>query len=175
MLPVCVVLTTEVVMGKVAVVAPAGMVRVAGTEAAEMVEARFTTVLLGAAILSVTVPVAVAVAITVEGLIVTEAGARGCTVMECWRARLLTVTVKSTLVCVPTGCVEMVKVPVVEPAGMVMEAGAEAMRGVALLMETVVAKGTASSSVTVAVALCPPTTVVGLMLQEAGPTARTAT
>jgi hypothetical protein len=59
MFPVTVPVTNWVVTGKVAEIDPAGIVTVAGTEAALSVEERLTVVGTPAAVLSVTVPVAV--------------------------------------------------------------------------------------------------------------------
>jgi hypothetical protein len=86
----------------------------------------------------------------------------------------LEVAVITTLVVAATGWVVIVKVPVVEPAGIVIVAGTDTTDGFALDTDTTVESGETASRVTVPVLVFPPCTEAGLKASELGPMGRTA-
>ena len=173
MFPVAVEVTAWVLTVKVAVVFPANTVTVAGTVAAEKELLRATTVLTGAVLLRVTVPVAVRVPITVEGLMLIEAGAKDCTTRVRLVARPLAVAVMVMFLVELTAWVVTVKLIVVLPAAIVTLAGTVAAGSELVSVTTVLPGAEAASSVTVPVVLCPPSTVLGKSERDCGPMGRT--
>jgi hypothetical protein len=158
---------------KFALVAPAATVTLAGTVAnAVLPLERVTTAPpAGAGALRVTVPVEVFPAATLVGLRLTEervvAGGGGFTrrLMDLVASSTAAETV--TTVVAVTALVDTVKFALAAPAGTVTLAGTAATAE--LLLERVTATppvGAAVSSVTVAVEVLPPTTLVGLRLRE---------
>jgi hypothetical protein len=158
--------TSEVVSEKVAIVLPAATVTDAGTVTALLLLTSATeSPPVGAALLSVTVPVAVPVPPKTEpGEIDTELMTTGLTVSDAVLLPLK-VAVTVTLVTEDTTSDVAAKVPVVCPAAIVIEAGTVAA-DVALLLSVIVTPpvGAAVLSVTVPVAFAiPPKTDDGLI------------
>jgi hypothetical protein len=170
--------TGSVVTTKVAVLAPAATVTVAGTVAALLVVVNDTTSAAAVTPFKVIVPVDVFPPIKVLGLKVTELRAGGFTVKV---ADVLdtplydpeTVPVVAAL----TGVVVTVKVAVFCPARTVTVAGVAAAAFVVVIATTAPPVGAVPFKVTVAVEDTPPKTVAGLMLNDrsaAGVTVRFA-
>jgi hypothetical protein len=117
---------------------------------------------------SVTVPVAEAPPLTVDGLIVTEAGVGASTVRIVEAEFKFAEAVSFELVGLATGTVVTVKLAVRVPAATVTEGGAEA----ALLEDASVTfrptLGAAPFNLTVPLALAPPTTLVGVTVTVPG-------
>lgn len=154
-------------------VAPAGTVTVAGGTAALTVEPRLTTSGAVGAGLTVRVPVAVAVDMTVAGLTARLDGTLsfaldGLSVSVPSAEIPFAVAVTVTLVEAVTVFVVAAKVPVAEPAGIVTLAGT-VTAALPLDRLTTMAAGGATRSVTVPVDPCPPRIVTGLNASEAGP------
>ena len=166
--------TANVVTVKVAVVAPAATVTLAGTVAAAvlLLDSATTAPPAGAAALSVTVPVDEIPPVTAAGFRLTDASVTGTgftvSVAVCVP---LYVPVIVTGVTAATANVVTVKVAVVAPAATVTLAGTVA--AVVLLLDsatTAPPAGAAALSVTVPVDEIPPVTAAGFRLTDASVT-----
>src|SRR6185369_9745960 len=159
--------TWLVVSGKVAVVAPAATVTVAGTPAeALLLVSAITAPPAGAAAVSVTVPVLPAPPTTVAGFSVTEANGEFTVRTPVVEAPLY-VAVMTTVVVVVTALLVTTNVAVVAPAVTVTEAGTVA--ALVLLLVSVTTEppaGAAVASITVPVLPAPPITMAGLSVME---------
>jgi hypothetical protein len=170
------VLPTGVVeTGKVAVVAFAPTVTLAGTCAAEalLLDKVTTAPFVGAALLNVTVPVEEVPPTTDEGLIVTEFTTFPNTARPAVRFAMYVAEIVAETV-VETGLVVTVNVAVVAFAATVTLAGTCA--AAVLLLDKVTTAppaGAGPVSVTVAVEVFPPVTEVGFMLSEVRDAAET--
>jgi hypothetical protein len=166
---VCEVTTIEVFTGKVALVAPAGTVTLAGTVAAELLLESVTCAPpLGAGPFSVTVPVEgpSGPPTTLEGFRASEETTGGVTVSEAVRVPLPDAVIV-TWVDAATALVVTGKVALVDPAGTVILAGTVATAGLLLERETTAPPlGAGPLSVTVPVEGFPPVTLVGLIVRE---------
>lgn len=157
-------------MVKLALVAPAGTVTVFGTLARlELLRSCTVTPPAGAGPLRVTVPVALLPPQTAVGLMVSDCRETlledGFTVKVAVRETPPAEAVMVTFVLAETAVVETVKFALVAPAGTVTLLGTEATLGLLLLRFTTnPPEGAAAVSVTVPVALLPPTTLVGFRL-----------
>ena len=155
-----------VVMVKVAVVAPAATVTLAGTVVLLLLSDNVTTdPPLGAGPFRVTVPVEELPPVTVAGFRLTEASAGGLTVSVAVLVPF-EVAVIVTVCCVLTAAVVMVKAALVAPAGTVTLGGTATE---ALLSErptTTPPVAAAALRVTVPVDEAPPVTDVGFTLTE---------
>ena len=161
--------TGLVVMVKVAVVAPAATVTLAGAWAAAvlLLETVTSAPPTGAGPLNVTVPVEDTPPSTDVGLRVTDVRVAAVTVRVVVRVTLLYSAEIVTEVLLATGLVVIVKVAVVAPAATVTLAGAWA--AAELLLESVTTApptGAALLNVTVPVEDTPPSTDAGLTLTE---------
>ena len=158
--------TADVVTVKALLVDPAGTVTLAGSEAAaELSESDTTAPPLGAAALSVTVPVDDAPPTTVVGLSVSDVRVSdGAAVMlSAVNSVVLPREAVSVTVVLSTGNVVTVNDALVAPAGNVTDAGTLAEPGRLLLRLTLSPPvGAGLSRVTVPLADVPPWTVVGL-------------
>ena len=168
--------TVVVVTVKVAVVAPAGTVTLAGNVAADvLLLVSVTTVPAeGAGPFRVTVPVEEVPPVTLDGLTVSEVSAGRSTVKVAVLVVLLSTAEIVTEVLADTGVVAIVNVAVVAPAATVTLAGTVAA-DVLLLVKVTTAPlaGAAPVRVTVPVEDVPPTTLEGLSETEVGTGART--
>ena len=164
------VATVLVVTVKIALVAPAGMVTLAGTVATDvlLLESEMTAPPLGAGALSVTAPVEGDPPVTLVGFSVSEArvgpgGGWGVTVSE---AVCVTPAYDAEIVTgveLATAIVVTCTVARVSPAATVMLAGTVAAEVLLLDRETTVpAVGAGPLSITVPVDGLPPLTLVGL-------------
>jgi hypothetical protein len=161
--------TVLVVTVNVAVVAPVATVTLAGTVAAAELSDRVTTAPpVGAALVSVTVPVEEAPPVTLVGLIVTadrlDDAATGVTVNVAVRVVPPNDPVIVTGVEAVTVLVVTVNVAVVAPAATVTLAGTVAAVELPDSVTTAPPAGAGVFSVTVPVEEAPPTTEVGLTL-----------
>ena len=157
--------TGTVVIVNVPVVVPAGIVTVAGTPAATLLDPRLTTTPpTGALLSSVTIPVAELPPATPEGEIVTL-NTRGATTVRTAAAAVpFAVAVIVAEVFADTGTVVTVNVAVVAPSGTVTVAGTPAA---ALLLERLTNKppvGATLSRVIMPVAVAPPVTPAGVIV-----------
>lgn len=166
-------LTAEVATANVAVLAPAGTVTLAGTDAAALLlESDTVAPADGAAPDNVTVPWAPEPPVTLAGLTETlcsaaggGAAAAGVTVSVPVRVVPLYEAVMTTAVLAATGEVVIVKSPVKPVDGTVTVAGTAATPGLLLERETTApVAGAGVLSTTVPNDESPPTTVAGLML-----------
>jgi hypothetical protein len=172
--PTFVVLATEFVVSvKVAVVAPASTVTLAGiifTAALPLVTASATLMSDTAATFNVTVPVLLLPPTTLEGLNTSEVGMTGVTVSVPVLLVPFAVAETTTLVAADTGTVVRVNVAVLLPAGTVTDVGIDPTAEFPL----VTAKATESAEdafatiVTVPVLLAPPGTDDGENVSVAG-------
>jgi len=164
MLPVWLVETVFVVTVKVALVAPAATVTVAGTVAAVRPEVRLTeSPPVGAAPVRVTVPVELVPPVTEVGFKLTVESTGALTVRVAVAETLFAVAVIVAVWFDPTATVVAVNVADVLPAATVTEAGTVTAE---LLEVSVTAKppvGAGPFRVTVPVELVPPDTVVGFI------------
>jgi hypothetical protein len=164
--------TEPVAMGKVALVAPAGTVTLAGTAAAALLLDRaMVTPAAGAGPLSVTVPVAGSPSTTAVGLRVKAEKATEVTVSVPVLVTVPDVAEMVTAVVAATGEVVTAKVAVMAPAAMVTEAGT-VTEGSPLDSATVKALVTEALRLSVPVDPAPPTTEAGLKLTESARTRR---
>ena len=149
---------------KLALVAPAATVTIAGVVAAAESSERVTTVPPeGAAALRVTVPVEELPPVTVVGLRASALSAGALVMPRLANWVVLPSVAESCTVVLSTGNVVIVKVALVAPAGTVTVAGTLAEPGRLLPRLTATPPlGAALPSVTVPVALVPPATLVGL-------------
>ena len=164
---------TEVVATvKLALVAPIGIVTLAGTVTALELSERFTTAVSGVAAAKVTVPVeelppATLVGLTVTALSTDEAGE----FMVIGANRIVSPRLAvSWTVVAATGNVVTVKLALVAPAGMVTLAGTLAEPGSWLdRLTTVPPVGAAPGRLTVPVEGLPPVTLAGLTVNDERP------
>jgi hypothetical protein len=169
-------LTVGVVIVKVPVVAPAGIVMDAGTVAAlVLLLDRVTTVPdAGAVPVRVTVPIEDEPPRTDAGDRTSDEAAGGVTVNVADRVVVPPAMAEmAPEVDALTGTVVTVKVAVVAPAGTVTVAGTDAAALALDSLTTVPAGGAAMEMVTVPVEDGPPTTLVGLSLRDEAVTRRT--
>jgi hypothetical protein len=160
--------TPLVVMVKVALVAPAGILTLAGTRAADVLLLCNVTSAppVGARPFKVTVPVELLPPTTEVGFLVTDDSVGAATVrVLVWTTPYVPESV--TVVFAATGVVVIVKVALVAPAAIVTLAGTCAA-AVLLLCRVTSAPpvGAAPFNVTVPVELFPPTTEVGFLVSE---------
>ena len=163
------VATDEVVTVKVLLVDPAGTVTLAGTDAAaELSDSDTIAPPLGAAALSLTVPVDDAPPTTVVGLSVRDVSVTDVTrvMLNAANSVVLPRVATSCAVVLSTGNVVTVNDALVAPAGTVTDAGTLAEPGRLLLRLTASPPaGAGLSRVTVPVAEVPPCTLVGLRVK----------
>jgi hypothetical protein len=160
--------TPAVVTGKDALVAPAATVTLAGTVAAPvlLLESATEEPPAGAAPLRVTIPVEVPPPTTVAGLSVTEARLGGSKDREAVRVTPPLDAESVAVAATTTGLVVTWKVAVVEPAATVTLIGAVNDPLSSRRATASPPVGAAAVSVTVPVALDPPTTSAGMMVTE---------
>lgn len=156
------VVTATVVTAKVALVAPAGTVTVAGTAEEALLSARATTKPpVGAALLSVTVPCDATPPTTEVGLSATAVSVGALTARFTVCAVLCAVALIAAVLFVVTPSVVTVKVPVVAPAAIVSVAGRVALASLEVRATVAPPAGAALVRVTVPVEVAPPSTDVG--------------
>jgi hypothetical protein len=163
----------DVVIGKVAVVAPDGTVTLAGTAAmaASLVESWTVAPWAGAAAASVTVPCSDAPPMTLAGLRTRLDTVTGTTVRVAVRVPLANVADRVTVVELLTRPVAIANDTVVEPPATVTLAGTAAARASLLESETVVPPaGAADAKETVPVAFSPAVTVSGFTTSDSAMT-----
>lgn len=163
---------------KVATVAPAGKFTLGGTVAAPvlLLDRETTTPSLGAGPLSVTAPVEVSPAVTLEGLSASEARVGGITASDAVRVTPLNEAEIVTEDNVPTGVVITPNVTAVDPPAIVTLPGTVATP--VLLLDRVTTApplGAGALSVTVPVDGRPPVTVDGLSVSDERETAGAVT
>src|SRR5918999_1031931 len=160
--------TELVVIAKVALVAPGGTVMLAGTVVAgELADNETAAPSLGAASFNVTVPVDELPPTTLVGLTASVDSATGLTLITEKRVVSRCVAESPTLVVVEEENVEIVKLPLVSPAGIVILGGTLATEGTSLeRVTTSPPAGAGSGSVTVPVDGLPPTTVFGFTVKD---------
>jgi hypothetical protein len=151
---------------KVALVAPAGMVTVPGTEHAALLSESVTTAPpAGAGPFRVTVPVeACRPPMTLVGFRVSEVKTAGSTLSEALRVTPPADAETVTAVALATALVPMLKLALVVPAATVTEEGTEAAPLLSERATCTPPAGAGPSSVTVPVAPAPPVTLAGLTL-----------
>ena len=166
------VATVRVVMVKLALLAPAATVTLAGTVAfVLLLDKAIITPPLGAALLKVTVPCELLPPVTLVGLSVSEdklaGGGAGRTVRVAVRVTPLNAAEIVTLFVVATAAVLIAKVALVAPEGTVTVAGVEATEELLLVkVTTAPALGAALLSVTVPCDIPPPTRVFGFKVSD---------
>ncbi len=159
--------TVPVLIEKLALVAPAGTMMLAGTVVAlEVADNETAAPPLGAAAFNVTVPVDELPATTLVGLTESVDRAVGPTVMKEKRVVSTCVADSPTLL-VEELNVEIVKLPLVSPPGIVILDGTLATDGTSLARATTSPPGGAGSgSVTVPVDDVPPATLFGFTVND---------
>jgi hypothetical protein len=159
--------TGLVLIEKLALVAPGGTVTLAGTVVElELADSETAAPPLGAAAFNVTVPVEELPATTLVGLTESVDSATGPTVIEEKRVVSTCVAESPTLV-VDEANVEIVKLPLVAPAGIVILDGTLATDGASLARVTTNPSGGAGSgNVTVPVDGVPPATLFGSTVND---------
>ena len=160
-----------VVIVNVALVAPAGTVTLGGTCAADvsLLESATTTPPAGAELLRVTVPCEDWPPVAVVGFRLKDASEAGGRISRFNCTVLLRLARIATLVTCATGCVVMVKVALLCPAGMVTLGGTDATAGLLLPNATTAPPGPATQPVrneTVPCTVPPPPTVVALKVKS---------
>lgn len=176
MVTLVVAVTGLVVTVKVLLVVPAGIEMLDGTVAtAVLLLVRVTVMLLGpAARSSVTVPVEFWPPVTVVGLSVSDAMPMRLTVRLTLLPMPFAVAVSVPTWLVPTAVVVMLKVLLVVPAATTTLAGKVVEARLSESVTVMLLGAARHSSVTVPVAVLPPTMGLGLTLTELTPMARTA-
>ena len=159
--------TELVLIAKLVLVAPAGTVMLAGTVVAlELADSETAAPSLGAASLNVTVPVDELPAATLVGLTETVDSVAGPTVIR-EKTVVSACVAESPTVVFEDGNVEIVKLPLVSPAGIVILDGTLATDGTSLArVTTSPPSGAGSGSVTVPVDGLPPVTLFGLTVND---------
>jgi hypothetical protein len=159
--------TELVLIEKFALVAPAGTVMLAGTVVAlELADSETAAPSLGAASLKVTVPVDELPPTTLVGLTERVDSVAGPTVIR-EKTVVSACVAESPNVLLEEGNVEIVKLPLLSPAGIVILDGTLATDGTSLARVTTSPPGGAGSgSVTVPVDGLPPVTLFGFTVND---------